>query len=513
MGTYGVTHVKKDDKIIPFSDSYDGYWSGMGQANLIGLKYISISKLGELFDSFTARKSLTLEEIKNFQENYDDNDDEEDEKSLSTREIQNFISQVSSETNHSSESLEWANSVAEGDIRASAIGVVPLLYMNLHPHYGVNYDYCDYLVDLDKNTFVFNNIGLELPLSLIQKTPIENIRYLFVSDLSFAKERIIQDFPEFQGNLESLIYNLEDSEKSNALVKLKKIIEFIFSLPNEPIKLFFEDQEKERLKYLEEYNKKRANIVSPLEDDTDSYSYSIYSAQVSANQLRKIIYFLQEKAKSPEFAFILNCVEWGLDENYINGGIRLMTPNNLEQEEKFKEIMSILEYSFKQNFNIMSGAGFGSGFLGEDLDLTIQKSIFSFEDLKSNLTEEDFNIVMNEGLPYLAYHTYIEEASAHIISKQGYTNSPIFWTFVSLLSQNKALFDSVYENARNQLSTLQEADSKRVLNLYMSSFYDGEQIVKLLNQNSKFVIDLMTTSFFEDCEPVLTEIEAKEYLC
>lgn len=40
MGTYGVTHIKKDDKIIPFSDSYDGYWSGMGLANLIGLKYI-----------------------------------------------------------------------------------------------------------------------------------------------------------------------------------------------------------------------------------------------------------------------------------------------------------------------------------------------------------------------------------------------------------------------------------------------------------------------------------------
>ena len=124
MGTYGVTHVKKDDKIIPFSDSYDGYWSGMGQANLIGLKYISISKLGELFDSFTARKALTVEEIKSFQENYDyDDSDDEDEKSLSTREIQNFIAQVSSETKHSSEALEWANSVAEGDIRASSIGI------------------------------------------------------------------------------------------------------------------------------------------------------------------------------------------------------------------------------------------------------------------------------------------------------------------------------------------------------------------------------------------------------
>ena len=34
MGTYGVTHIKKDNKTIPFSDSYDGYWSGMGMAKI-----------------------------------------------------------------------------------------------------------------------------------------------------------------------------------------------------------------------------------------------------------------------------------------------------------------------------------------------------------------------------------------------------------------------------------------------------------------------------------------------
>ena len=28
MGTYGITHVKKDNKIITLSDSYDGYLNG-----------------------------------------------------------------------------------------------------------------------------------------------------------------------------------------------------------------------------------------------------------------------------------------------------------------------------------------------------------------------------------------------------------------------------------------------------------------------------------------------------
>jgi hypothetical protein len=40
MGTYGVTHVKKDNKIITLSDSYDGYLSGgMGQSNILCIKY------------------------------------------------------------------------------------------------------------------------------------------------------------------------------------------------------------------------------------------------------------------------------------------------------------------------------------------------------------------------------------------------------------------------------------------------------------------------------------------
>lgn len=50
MGTYGVTHIKKDGKTISLSDSYDGYFSGgMGQANLYTIKYLDDSLLARLF--------------------------------------------------------------------------------------------------------------------------------------------------------------------------------------------------------------------------------------------------------------------------------------------------------------------------------------------------------------------------------------------------------------------------------------------------------------------------------
>lgn len=515
MGTYGVTHVKKDEKIIPFSDSYDGYWSGMGQSNILGLKYVPLSKLRQLFDSFSARKALNQEGIKSFEQNSEEDDD--DEITLSDRTIRNFISQISQDNSQLTEAIDWATQISSGDIRTSAVGIVPLLYMNIHPHYGYDYEYCDYLVDLDKEQFVFNNIGLEIPLRLIQETSILNLRYFFETDLEFAKDRIVQDFPDFAGNLESLIYELKDQDKAIALIKLQEIVRFIFSLPSEPIQALFDENEKKRQEYLAQYNQDKSQTLpnDVQESDKDSYSYSIYSAQTSADKLRKIIYFLQEKSKQPGFEFILDCAEWGVEENYISGGVRLLSPQGLQKEENFRGIINTLEYAFKLRFNIMSGAGFGTGLFPDEHtpDLTIQKSIFSFIELEKTLSEEDFNIVKKEGLPYLAYHTYIEEASAYIVSQNGHTNSPVFWVFIALLTQNKELFDSVYSRSKNQLASLASKDSLRVKNLYLSSYYDGEQIVKLLDKNSKFIIDLMTTTFFEDCSEVLTEIEAKEFLC
>lgn len=38
MGTYGVTHIKHNNEVLPFSDSYDGYISD-GMGNLQRLNY------------------------------------------------------------------------------------------------------------------------------------------------------------------------------------------------------------------------------------------------------------------------------------------------------------------------------------------------------------------------------------------------------------------------------------------------------------------------------------------
>jgi len=46
----------------------------------------------------------------------------------------------------------------------------------------------------------------------------------------------------------------------------------------------------------------------------------------------------------------------GLDENYINGGLRLVSPKNSSQYDVFDTFVRNLESHFKLNFNIVSGA-------------------------------------------------------------------------------------------------------------------------------------------------------------
>lgn len=504
MGTYGITHIKKDNKIIPFSDSYDGYWSGMGQANLIGLKHIPLTILAKLFDNFTARKP-SPEDIALFEEPSvaDDIDDE-----VSQRKISNFIKQVGIDTNHNQQAIDWAKSAVLGDIRASALGVVPLLYMNIHPHYGYNYDEADYIIDLDNSVFKFVHTDLSLHLDSIEKTHELNIVYFFENDFSLIDNTVL---PDGFTSIEDFLYDITEENKEEQLQKLKLVIDAIFSISVEQLENYFNKKEEERQKHIAQYT--TSLLLKDEDRDNASYSYSFHTAEVSSQQLRNILFFLQEKAKEPSYAFILDCVEWGLDENYIEGGIRFKSPDNSQQYEKFSEIMTTLEYSLKQKFNIMSGAGTSISLSSQLEDnLTINKSIFSFKELKNMLSENDFSLVMNEGLPYLAYHTYLDEAVSHIISQHGKTNSPVFWVFVALLSQNKDLFNSVYDKSKEQLATFDITVQAKIKNLYLSSYYDGILLAQLLNKNSDFAKDIQNTLLFKDCIEILNDIEKQTLL-
>lgn len=502
MGTYGVTHIKKDDKIIPFSDSYDGYWSGMGLANLIGLKYISVQKLGELFDSFSARKALNQKQINN-REYSEDNDDE---FSLNKRQIQSFIDSVKLDTDNNKEAHEWAESIIKGDIRTSSVGVVPLLYMNIHPHYGYDYDYADYVIDLDKKVFRFNNVQLELPLVDIQNTTIEHLMYLMEDDFSLIVHNDIE--PIIEDGIEEFLYASEnDKEKSLHIANIA--IQRILSLPNQTVFDFYKQKEKEREKHYQShqnYSSKKLDDDNIVEDD--SYSYSIYSTECSSATLRKVIFCLQEKLK--EHPFLLDCIEWGLDENYINGGLRLVSPNKKSQYDIFETFVRDLEINFKLRFNIISGAGFG---LSNEEDISIHKSLFSFAELKNILSLDDYQVVMDNGLPYLAYHTNIDEAISFIISQSGNTYSPVFWTFIALIKQNETLFNFVYSKALNQIKDFEENDVSRIKNVFLNSFYDGIQLKTITHHDTnQFINFLMKTDFFKYCEDILNDSEKIKYL-
>lgn len=504
MGTYGVTHIKKDDKIIPFSDSYDGYWSGMGLANLIGLKYISIQKLGELFDSFSARQALSQKQINNreYSEDYENNDDE---FSLNQRQIQSFIDSVKLDTDNNTEAHEWAESIIKGDIRTSSVGVVPLLYMNIHPHYGYNYDYADYVIDLNKKVFHFTHTQLEIPLIDIQNTTVEHLMYLMEDDFSLIKHNDIE--PIVENGIREFLYSSEESHKNNSLQMANLAIQRILSIPHKDIVSFYEQKEAEREQY---YKSQKTSFIQNFDDshDDNSYSYSIYSTECSSATLRKVIFFLQEKLK--EQPFLLDCVEWGLDENYINGGLRLVSPKNSSQYEVFNTFVHNLESHFKLKFNIFSGAGFG---LVNEEDTSIHKSLFSFEELKTILTPEDYSIVMEKGLPYLAYHSNIDEAISFIISQNGNTYSPVFWTFVSLVKQNETLFNLTYPQALEQIKSFEESDTSRIKTILVNSFYDGIQLNELFHsKNDNFVKFLMKTDLFKYCQDILNETEKSKYL-
>lgn len=508
MGTYGVTHIKKNDKIIPFSDSYDGYWSGMGLSNLIGLKHIPLSILAQLFDSFTARTAFSSTEIAVFHEpDYTENI----ETALSYRQFNHFLLQVAEDSCHNPEAIAWANEVVKNDIRTSSIGIVPLLYLNTHPHYGYNYSECDYLIDLDKEIFVFKDIGLEVPISLIQSTPIENIKYFFEDDLQLID--FTKYFDTQKTDLASILNHIEFKEaQAVALIKIKQILEEVFSLPLAAVQDYF--KEKEIITCLNIDKNNQGSIHNNYLDENlteTNNAYSFYSTNLTADQLRKTLFFLQFKSQQPGYEFIFDCAEWGLEETYAHGGLNMKTPNNKIEQRQFEEIITVLEKDFKLNFNISSGAAIG---FAEDFEHqpTIKQSIFNFEDLKKILAPEDYDIVMSEGLPYLAYHTRLEEAINHIISQDGQTNSPVFWIFVALLSQNKELFDIVYPHSKTQCQNLEQEDINRVQNLYLSSYYDGQQLSFILNRNTDFVDYIKTTSFFSDCENVLTDSEKTQLL-
>jgi hypothetical protein len=59
-------------------------------------------------------------------------------------------------------------------VRASVCGFAPLLYLNINPHYGRDYDYYTYMIDLDDEVFIANN-QMKISFEKIRKATVEQL--------------------------------------------------------------------------------------------------------------------------------------------------------------------------------------------------------------------------------------------------------------------------------------------------------------------------------------------------
>lgn len=530
MGTYGVTHVKKNDKIIPLSDSYDGYFSnGMGQANLFTIKHMSDNLLDRLFDRFTAH--LT------------EQDDDYDEKTLTNREIEEVIFNFSKE-GATQEAQDWLKGALSDSIRTSVTGVGPLLYLNYHPHYGRDYEYCDYLMDLDKKKYHIQ--GCPIDFDLIRQLSVNKINFLgaYLKKDQLKKFGLKNSFSELLSEYAEMSYDekvQKKNEKKLAQLELKiqECLTDILKVDEKLISNYYQQQEEQRQAQLAQYDTRNKTAKSIIEEENSDFgSYSIRTANhISSAQLRKVLVFCNKLGElAPEAQLLLKNAMWGMEENYQHGGISFFSPrgNKKVEQDCYEATMDILENEFKMKFNIMSTAGSNwkyahevtetetevddewRGILGTPI---IEKCCYDLNDIKKENPEilQDMNV-------WLVYHAKYQEVRKEILETKNAGNFAIVWVYMALLNQDKEVFDIAYEIAKKQYEQLDDKIKEMVSKNYLVSLSDGQHIEKLVTSLAKvsnverndgtesFVQHLQDKNFLKELEAYMNNSEKGKYL-
>lgn len=550
MGTYGVTHIKKNDKIIPLSDSYDGYFSGgMGQANLYTIKYMSNELLARLFDSFTAH--LVQDGA-----NEEDEDDYDEEPTLTQREIEEAIFNFSREPNVSEEARQWFNSCLTGDLRTSITGAGPLLYLNFYSHYNRDYDYCDYLIDLDAQIYYL--YGYPLDFATIRELSHGKINLLggYADDEQEKLFGITSRFSTLLNEYFSL-NNQEINETIEAHLKevstqIKAFISQVNSLDEDKVNAYFDKKEQARLDYVESLKNRNAAeenelSTSPIsfpfpgseellqagEDDMQAYSVRTARA-LTPIQMRKILVFCNKLADmAPEAQILLKNAMWGMEEDFQSGGISFYSPRSSDilQQDCYEASMDVLEHEFKIRFNIMSTAGSSYKYAHEvtEQDKKEEDGFFGtpvIEPCRYSLSEiraenPDLIDFMH---PWLAYHGNWDEIRAEIVSGNNEMDSPLVWLYMALLHQDKDVFQSVYEKAISQFNDVDVASQKKVSATILASITDGVHVQNLVNSlamtaslkvsvsANEFITYLKEQHFFNHLKSYMNNSEKAKYL-
>ena len=234
MGTYGVTHVKKDEKIIPLSDSYDGYFDAMGLANIWAIKHMDDALLARLADSYTAHL------------------EENDGIVPDSRQIEQAIYEFS-QINPEPSAVEWFNGALSQEIRTSVTGVGPLLFLNITPHYGRDFDYYDYLLDLNTRTYTIQNYTVSF--DTLRALSEEKIRFLgeYEQNLIQVKDKL---------GFDALVSELEDETSEKQKKIIDAFLEKLIKLDNKKVVNYFAKKDLQAQQLRDTYMAEHTNHSS-----------------------------------------------------------------------------------------------------------------------------------------------------------------------------------------------------------------------------------------------------------
>lgn len=197
MGTYGVTAIKSEDKIIFLTDSHDGYFSGMGKNNFIGAAISPPSKLLKQLLSQFDNKSYEW-------------------STVSDRDRQKAIYQYTKDGGLDKDRFE---SYLMGELRPSIGGFLPTLYCGVHTGYSDTDNYADYLVNLDTD-----EISYIKECSKEENGQITFFPYFTIS-IQKLREAGTKRVNFFGEHFEEVLDNMNESAESITLSKLNSIDE------------------------------------------------------------------------------------------------------------------------------------------------------------------------------------------------------------------------------------------------------------------------------------------------
>ena len=538
MGTYGITHVKKDNKIITMSDSYDGYLNGgMGQSNILCIKYLSTPILKKLFDKYKASKKISLEDIKNktYKQDYPKNDSDDLDTVVSERELENVLFAVKKDTD-SQEAVDWMKVALSDSVRTSICGFAPLLYLNINPHYGRDYEHYTYMIDLDEEVFITNNQ---------MKISFEKIRKASVAQLNAFCEQVMEviTLDKKEEKLYEKFYDMDLKESQIEKVS-NMIMDKYLSVDEKVLSEYYEKRKQEHLAWQAQCEAERLNTQEgefSMEEQSFIGGFSIHSTNCDATVLRSVVTFIKGINKIPGCEFLAEHSEWGVNETYTEGGMRIFSPlTNDEKQNKLHGLfVQTLERKFKLKFNIFSSSGVWSND-EEDLNkedsgesffffFSIpgpQKTLLTLDEIKA-LYPDDYEEIFEEGNPWLSLTGHHEDVRQLILNENNKVMAPILWLYEAILHQDKEMFTKVYPLAKELINSKELSNKKKtetfnkLLRYLADTKMIGEQIlvfaevaeqeVEVANV-ADFVKYLKTTDFFEYVEKQMSNKEKELYL-